>query len=98
MATRLTKLGVSLAMAAAAAIANADVEGATLGSTRLVFRPHAIESGDHRAPFNRCKSKQIRDTLCLHRRSSSGLEKMLLHNTFRRVGTPMHPTPLRNPG
>ena len=29
----------------------------------------AIESGHHRVPFNRCKSKQIRSTLCLHRAS-----------------------------
>lgn len=27
----------------------------------------AVERGDHRAPFNRCKSEQIAVTLCLHR-------------------------------
>ena len=32
---------------AAAAICDADVEGATLGSTRLVFRPKAVTAGEH---------------------------------------------------
>jgi hypothetical protein len=58
----------------------------------------AVERRLHAATFNRCKSRQIRDTLCRHRRASSEFEKMLLHNTFRRVRTPMHPTPLRYPG
>ena len=29
--------------------------------------PAAVEPGHHRAPFDACKAKQIRATLCLHR-------------------------------
>jgi hypothetical protein len=35
----------------------------------LRAHPATIESGHHRVPFNRCKSKQIRATLCPHRAS-----------------------------
>ena len=64
-----------------------------------VRRDHpAIERRFDTATFNGCKAEQIRDTLCRHRRSSSGLEKSLRHNAFLRGGTPMHLPPLRYPG
>ncbi len=58
----------------------------------------AIESGHHRAPFNRCKSKQIRATLCPHRASPCLRDKPFLQHDFLRSRAPMHLPPLRNPG
>jgi hypothetical protein len=42
-----------------------------------------IECRDHRAAFNRFKSKEIRATLCRHRGAPRIDEKLLQHNGFR---------------
>ena len=58
----------------------------------------AVERSHNLAPVNRCKAKQIRGTLCRHRRTSLSRIKSLLHNNFLRDWPPMHLSPLRNPG
>jgi hypothetical protein len=43
------------------------VGGAEQHRSGLRRHPAAIKSGHHRPAFDRCKSEQIRATLCLHR-------------------------------
>ena len=57
-----------------------------------------VEPGHHFPPFNRCKTKQIRATLCLHRVSPCLRDKPFSQHDFLRSKAPMHPPPLRNPG
>jgi len=57
-----------------------------------------VKRGHNFPAFNRCKTKQIRVTLRLHRGTPWFVEKMLLHNTFLRIHAPMHLTSLRIPG
>ena len=58
----------------------------------------AVKSGHHRTPFNGCKSKRIRDTLCLHRGTSPDQLKSLFTQQLSLIRPPDAPTPLRNPG
>ena len=58
----------------------------------------AVERRHHLAPFNGCKAKQIRATLCLHRVSPCLRVKPFSQHDFLRSKAPMHPPPLRNPG
>ena len=57
-----------------------------------------VEPRHHRPAFNGCKLEAIRATLCRHWGVPPKRLKMLLHNNFRRFGTPMHLLPVRNPG
>ena len=45
------------------------IGGAQQHRTGLRGHPPAVERRHHRPPFNWCKAKQIRATLCLHRES-----------------------------
>ena len=47
----------------------------------------AIESGDHRVPLNRCKSKQIRATLCPHRASPASETNRSCNTIFSDPGS-----------
>jgi hypothetical protein len=58
----------------------------------------AIEGRHDGPPFDRCKQERFRATLCRHRGSPLSRAKSLLHNNFDSLGTPMHPTLVRNAG
>ena len=58
----------------------------------------AIETGHHRAPFNRFKSEKLRATVRPHRGVPFDLSKSFSQNNFLRFGAPMHLKCLRNPG
>jgi RNA 3'-terminal phosphate cyclase (ATP) len=47
------------AVAASAKIGRAEVEGATVGSRRLVFKPHGVEPGDYRFPVGTAGSTTL---------------------------------------
>ena len=47
--------------------ANRPIRRSQQQGTRIRGHPAAVKSGHHRTPFDGCKSKQIRATLCMHR-------------------------------
>src|SRR5438128_11568711 len=58
----------------------------------------AVERSRYRTAIYRCKSKQIRITLCRHRGAPLLATISLLQKNFSPVRAPMHLPPVRNPG
>jgi hypothetical protein len=74
------------------------VGGAEKQRTGVRRHASAVERGHHRAPFNACKLKQARITLCRHRETPLLSVRPLLQKNFRRFRGPVHLPCVRNPG
>ncbi len=75
------------------AIRRSQQQGAGIGSDLA-----AVKRRHHCAPFDACKTEQIRATLCPQRVSPWPRDKPLLQHDFLRSRAPMHLPCLRNPG
>jgi hypothetical protein len=58
----------------------------------------AVKGRDHSAPINPCKLQLFRNTLCRHRGSPVRGENSFWYNKFCSLESPMHLSPMRNPG
>ena len=58
----------------------------------------AIKRRLHRAPFDACKTEQVRATLCRHRGAPPIQGKSFSQKNFRPFRAPMHLLSVRNPG
>jgi len=74
------------------------VGGAEKQRTGVRRHASAVERGHHRAPFNACKLKQARITLCRHRETPLLSVRPLLQKNFRRFRGPVHISSMRNAG
>ena len=74
------------------------IRGAEKQRTGIGCDRAAIEGGHDGPPFDRCKQQPFRATLCRHPGSPLSRAKLLLHNNFDPLRTPMHPPLVRNAG